>query len=78
MRVAHLLPVRRNKAINLSLSPDLWEWIQKKADNNGLRIPVSRVVAHLLGQVIEREKKARSITEGRIHACESGNPPSNV
>jgi hypothetical protein len=78
MRVAHLPPVRRNKAINLSLSPDLWEWIQKKADNNGLRIPVSRVVAHLLGQVIERENKARSITEGSIRACECGNPPSNV
>ncbi|MEI8293166.1 MAG: hypothetical protein WCG66_04140 [bacterium] len=49
--------VRKNKAINLSLSPDLWEWIRKKADNNGLRIPVSRVVAHLLAQVIEKEKQ---------------------
>lgn len=57
MRVAHLPPVRRNKAINLSLAPDLWEWIRKKSDNDGLKIPVSRVVAHLLGQVIEREKQ---------------------
>lgn len=48
--------VRRNKAINLSLAPDLWEWIQKKADNNGLKIPTSRVIAHLLSQVIEKEK----------------------
>lgn len=57
MCVAHLASVRKNKAINLSLSPDLWEWIRKKADNNGLRIPVSRVVAHLLAQVIEKEKQ---------------------
>ncbi len=57
MRVAHLASVRKNKAINLSLSPDLWEWIRKKADNNGLRIPTSRVIAHLLFQVIEKEKQ---------------------
>ena len=49
--------MRKNKAINLSLSPDLWEWIHKKADNNGLRIPTSRVIAHLLAQVIEKEKQ---------------------
>lgn len=65
MRVAHLPSVRRNKAINLSLAPDLWEWIQKKADNNGLKIPVSRVVAHLLGRVIEKEKQAASTKAGR-------------
>lgn len=50
--------MRKNKAINLSFPPDLWEWIQKKADNNGLRIPTSRVIAHLLFQVIEKEKTA--------------------
>jgi hypothetical protein len=49
--------VRKNKAINLSLSPDLWEWIHKKAENKGLRIPTSRVIAHLLFQVIEKEKQ---------------------
>lgn len=51
--------MRKNKAINLSLSPDLWAWIQKKADNNGLRIPTSRVIAHLLSQVIEKEQAAK-------------------
>ena len=65
MRVAHLPSVRRNKAINLSLAPDLWEWIQKKADNNDLRIPTSRVVAHLLMQVIEKEKQPASVRAGR-------------
>jgi hypothetical protein len=60
MRVAHLPSVRRNKAINLSLAPDLWEWIRKKSDNDGLKIPVSRVIAHLLGQVIEKEKLTNS------------------
>jgi len=60
LRVAHLLIVRRNKAINLSFPPDLWEWLQKKSDNNGLRIPLSRVVAHLLKQFIEKEKRERS------------------
>jgi hypothetical protein len=64
MRVAHLASVRKNKAINLSLSPDLWEWIQKKADNNGLRIPTSRVIAHLLFQVIEKEKIIETSTRG--------------
>ena len=59
MRVAHLPFVRRNKAINLSLAPDLWEWIQKKADNNGLKIPTSRVIAYLLQQVIEQEKASQ-------------------
>ena len=57
MRVAHFSFVRKNKSINLSLSPDLWAWIEKKADNNGLRIPTSRVIAHLLFQVIEKEKR---------------------
>ncbi len=56
--------MRKNKAINLSLSPDLWEWIQKKADNNGLRIPTSRVIAHLLFQVIEKEKIIETSTRG--------------
>ena len=56
--MAHLASVRKNKPINLSLSPDLWAWIEKKADNNGLRIPTSRVIAHLLFQVIEKEKIA--------------------
>jgi predicted DNA binding CopG/RHH family protein len=55
--VAHFSFVRKNKSINLSLSPDLWAWIEKKADNNGLRIPTSRVIAHLLFQVIEKEKR---------------------
>ena len=63
MRVAHLPFVRRNKAINLSLAPDLWEWIHKKADNKGLRIPTSRVIAHLLSQVIEKEKLTNSTGE---------------
>ena len=54
--------MRKNKAINLSLSPDLWAWIQKKADNNGLRIPTSRVIAHLLFQVIEKEKQEPSVS----------------
>ena len=62
MRVAHLASVRKNKPINLSLSPDLWSWIEKKADNNGLRIPTSRVIAHLLFQVIEKEKQAPSVS----------------
>jgi hypothetical protein len=62
--VAHLPIVRRNKAINLSLAPDLWEWIQKKADHNGLRIPTSRVIAHLLGQVIEKEKIIETSSQG--------------
>ena len=67
MRVAHLPFVRRNKAINLSLAPDLWEWIHKKADNNGLRIPTSRVIAHLLQQVIEKEKqKSSTCTEQNL------------
>ena len=57
MRVARLASVRKNKPINLSLSPDLWSWIEKKADNNGLRIPTSRVIAHLLFQVIEKEQR---------------------
>lgn len=65
MRVAHLPPVRRNKAINLSLSPDLWEWIRKKADHNGLRIPVSRVVAHVLAQVIKKDKLEASASPRR-------------
>jgi len=60
LRVAHLSSVRRNKAINLSFPPDLWEWLQKKSEINGLKIPVSRVVAHLLKQVIEKEKRERS------------------
>jgi predicted DNA binding CopG/RHH family protein len=64
MRVAHLASVRKNKAINLSLSPDLWEWIRKKADNNGLRIPTSRVIAHLLFQVIEKEKIIETSSRG--------------
>jgi hypothetical protein len=46
-----------SKPINLSLSPDLWAWIQKKADHNGLRIPTSRGIAHILTQVIEKEKR---------------------
>lgn len=62
--MAHLASVRKNKAINLSLSPDLWAWIQKKADNNGLRIPTSRVIAHLLFQVIEKEKIIETSTRG--------------
>ena len=37
-------------------------WIEKKADNNGLRIPTSRVIAHLLFQVIEKEKQAPSVS----------------
>ena len=60
--MAHLPSVRKNKAINLSFPPDLWEWIQKKADNNGLRIPTSRVIAHLLFQVIEKEKQETSVS----------------
>lgn len=65
--VAHLAFVRRNKSINLSLAPDLWEWIQKKADHNGLKIPTSRVIAHLLQQVIEKEKqKSSTCTEHNL------------
>jgi hypothetical protein len=51
--------MRKNKAINLSLPPDLWEWIHKKADCDGLRVPISRVIAHLLHQVIEIDKRAK-------------------
>jgi hypothetical protein len=60
MWMADLQAVRMNKAINLSLAPDLWAWIHKKADRDGLRIPISRVIAHLLQQVIEKDKQAKS------------------
>ena len=60
--MAHLPSVQKNKAIKLSLSPDLWEWIHKKADNNGLRIPTSRVIAHLLLQVIEKDRQETSVS----------------
>jgi hypothetical protein len=63
--VAHLPLVRKNKAHNLSLSPDLWEWIHEKADIDGMRIPVSRVIAHLLSQVIEKEKSQASTSMNR-------------
>jgi hypothetical protein len=59
MWVAESRVMRKNKAINLSLPPDLWEWIHKKADCDGLRVPISRVIAHLLHQVIEIDKRAK-------------------
>lgn len=62
MRVAHLASVRRTKSIKLSFAPDLWEWIQKKTDQGGLRVPLSKVVTHLLEQVIENEKKVGSLS----------------
>jgi hypothetical protein len=62
MCVAHLASVRKNKLIKLTFAPDLWEWVQKKTDQGGVRVPFSRVVARLLEQVIEKEKKADSLS----------------
>jgi len=62
MRVAHLPSVRRTKSVKLSFHPDLWEWIQKKTNQGTLSVPISIVVARLLQQIIDKEKKGESLS----------------
>lgn len=47
------------KALNISLPPDLHDWVKKRAESGGIAVPVSRVVAHALAELKAREERRK-------------------
>ena len=46
------------KAVNISLPPEVWAYVEKRAENNGMRIPVSRVISQAISQLAAKERRA--------------------
>jgi len=46
------------KAVNISLAPEVWAYVEKRAENNGMRIPVSRVISQAISQLAAKERRA--------------------
>jgi hypothetical protein len=59
-RLAILLAMqnKKHKAISISLPSEVWNYVKSRAENGGVKVPLSRVVAHAIEQLAIKENKA--------------------
>ncbi len=49
---------KKHKAISISLPSEVWNYVKSRAENGGVKVPLSRVVAHAIEQLAIKENKA--------------------
>jgi hypothetical protein len=47
------------KALNVSLPLELHNWVKSRCKNGGIEVPVSRVVAHALQELKNKEERKK-------------------
>jgi hypothetical protein len=47
------------KALNVSLPVELHNWVKSRCKNGGIEVPVSRVVAHALQELKNKEERKK-------------------
>jgi hypothetical protein len=49
---------KKHKAVSISLPSEVWDWVKGRAENGGVKVPLSRVVAHAIEQMAIKENRA--------------------
>ena len=49
---------KKHKAVSISLPSEVWDYVKSRAENGGVKLPLSRVVAHAIEQLALKESRA--------------------
>ena len=42
---------KKHKAVSISLPSEVWDYVKSRAESGGVKVPLSRVVAHAIEQL---------------------------
>ena len=49
---------KKHKAVSISLPSEVWDYVKNRAESGGVKVPLSRVVAHAIEQLALKENRA--------------------
>jgi hypothetical protein len=49
---------KKHKAVSISLPSEVWDYVKSRAESGGVKVPLSRVVAHAIEQLALQENRA--------------------
>jgi hypothetical protein len=49
---------KKHKAVSISLPSEVWEYVKSRAESGGVKVPLSRVVAHAIKELAIKESRA--------------------
>jgi hypothetical protein len=49
---------KKHKAVSISLPSEVWDYVKNRAESDGVKVPLSRVVAHAIKQLALKENRA--------------------
>jgi hypothetical protein len=46
---------KKHKAVSISLPSEVWNYVKNRAESGGVKVPLSRVVAHAIEQLARKD-----------------------